>query len=94
MNPQTEPETPLFQSPKSLKSFDDGQIGLISLKGGVALAIMFVWSVVAFSQIAPSLEDRGIQVSFSSSVIVVSLMVAIMFAMYWITKSIRKKESS
>ncbi|MCC0034391.1 MAG: hypothetical protein H6887_03860 [Hoeflea sp.] len=24
MNPQTEPETPLFQSPKSLKSFDDG----------------------------------------------------------------------
>ena len=26
MNPQTEPETPLFQSPKSLKSFDDGQL--------------------------------------------------------------------
>ncbi|WP_370643877.1 single-stranded DNA-binding protein [Shinella sp. NM-101] len=25
MNPQTEPETPLFQSPKSLSSFDDGQ---------------------------------------------------------------------
>ncbi|TIX93384.1 response regulator [Rhizobium sp. P44RR-XXIV] len=26
MNPQTEPETPLFQRPKSLKSFDDGQV--------------------------------------------------------------------
>jgi hypothetical protein len=25
INPQTEPETPFFQSPKSLKSFDDGQ---------------------------------------------------------------------
>ncbi|WP_082342686.1 MULTISPECIES: ABC transporter permease [unclassified Shinella] len=28
MNPQTEPETPLFQSPKSLSSFDDGQAKL------------------------------------------------------------------
>jgi hypothetical protein len=25
INPQTEPETPFFPSPKSLKSFDDGQ---------------------------------------------------------------------
>lgn len=24
VNPQTDPETPFFQSPKSLKSFDDG----------------------------------------------------------------------
>lgn len=25
LHPQTEPETPIFQSPKSFKSFDDGQ---------------------------------------------------------------------
>jgi EAL domain-containing protein (putative c-di-GMP-specific phosphodiesterase class I) len=32
INPQTEPEAPIFQSPNRLKSFDDGHIGVDKLK--------------------------------------------------------------
>ncbi|KNY13272.1 hypothetical protein AKG11_29930, partial [Shinella sp. SUS2] len=63
INPQTEPETPLFQSPKSLSSFDDGQSwnSATSAIDGNHFRVLFLVSavVILFAAAAAFLFGRS-----------------------------------